>query len=123
MSQKRTHRLEAANLLLAVHLLFYTIMWGIAIYGSVVGLSPNMYSYRNLAVVALLWLPVLALHSVLYLRTAARTTPDAERQAYREGFTDAMGRLADQSYDAHRLRLDDEGELVEFEGKRKRREG
>ncbi len=126
MPQKLNRGRQVGNLLLAAHLSIYALVWFIAV-SSVMTTFRLIYSpslTQNIAI-ALFWLPVLALHLLLYVRarrSGEHVLPDVERQAYREGFADAMERLADRSYDVSRLALDDEGELVEIEGKRKRRE-
>ncbi len=122
MPKKRSNRRRAWDLLLAVHLLLYTLAWVMAIYGMLLAPPLYMMDYRNVAVIVLLWLPALAVHVSLYANVARRESPDSERQAYREGFADAMERLADRSYDVSRLTLDDEGELVEVDLPKRKRE-
>lgn len=124
MPEKRKNGRRGWNLLLAVHLFVYVIAWIIAL-----SLISTMWTAHfgadYLAFIAgvLLWLPVLALHTGAYIYTGRRqhvSSPDAERQAYRDGFVDAMERLADRTYEESRLRLDDEGELIELPEKHKR---
>jgi hypothetical protein len=124
MPEKRKSGRRGWNLLLAVHLFVYLIAWIIAVsFASLLWTSHFRADELSFVTAVLLWLPILALHVFAHVYTGRRRqrfSPDAERQAYREGFADAMERLADRAYDARRLELDDEGELVEMGEKRKR---
>ncbi len=46
-----------------------------------------------------------------------------EREAYRDGFADAMNQLGSPAERIERLALDDEGELVELPKRKRRYEG
>jgi hypothetical protein len=125
MSRKQKNERRAWNLLLAAHLMVYIIFWILALYAlSTINVVSFSADYTHFIAAILLWLPVLALHVIAYVSSDRRNiSPDAERQAYRDGFADAVERFADRAYDVQRLALDDEGELVESEGvKRKRSE-
>jgi len=73
----------------------------------------------------MLWTPVLLLHvAFTFRRIGHREIRDLERDAYRDGYGDAMRHLADRAYDERlALKRDDEDELVDLPEKRKRNEG
>lgn len=123
MKKRRQPESRLWNVLLLVHLLLYVCCWVLALYYlSTLNTSDFAFHTYTMGIfVALAWTPLLLLHVGIHYYLAGRRSTD-EREIYREGFADAMRQFADRSYDAQRLSLDDEGELVEFDEKRKRRE-
>ena len=122
MRKKRISTRLLWTLLICVHLLIYLGIWIIALYDlSHLSYSDYLFStYTNIIGTVLLWTPLVLLHLGVYVYTGKpQRSTDSERQAYREGFSDAIQRLADRSYDLERLTLYDD-ELVELPQKRKR---
>jgi hypothetical protein len=121
---RKTDRQESRlrRILLLVHGLLYAGCWILALqYLSTLNLSDSAFhSYTMGILVALLWTPFFILHIAIHAYLSGRRSSN-ERAIYREGFIDAMSQMADRSFDASRLTLDDEGELVEV--KRKRDQG
>jgi hypothetical protein len=109
------------TILLLLHVLLYGCCWILALqYLSSLNLSDSAFHTYTMGILAaLVWTPFLLLHVAIHTYLSGRRNVD-ERAIYREGFTDAMSQLADRSYDAGRLTLDDEGELVEVKRKRDR---
>ena len=110
------------NLLLGVHFGAYLIIWFLALNGLAhFDLDEFNTTYSHVITAALVWLPILAAHLVAYLYTGRqRQIPDAHRDAYCDGFADALRQLPDPTAAVERLGLYDEDELVELP-KRKRR--
>jgi hypothetical protein len=110
---------RAWKVLLIVHLICYEIFFIFSIDGFKFG-GDYVYQYF---IALLFWTPILLLHvGVTYYQTGRGDITALERKAYRDGFADAVRQLEDRSYNAQRLALDDEGELVELPEKRKRSE-
>lgn len=122
MSEKRTGQRMGWNLLLGIHLGAYLIVWFLALNGLAhFDIDEFNTTYSHVITAALVWLPILAVHLLAYLYTGRqRQGSNAERDAYRDGFADALRQLPDTAPAVERLGLYDEDELIELP-KRKRR--
>lgn len=110
-------RIEIEARWLRVLLWLHGILYGLFFVFSIANLDYPMRHQTNF-IILLVWTAVLLVHTGLhYTRIEASAQ---RRQAYRQGFADAVGRFADRTYDERLFALDDEGELVEVEAKRKR---
>lgn len=73
--------------------------------------------------VLLFWSPAILLHTAYTCYQRGRgDTGKQDREAYRDGYADAMRQLGGQGMPLERLALDDEGEQVEMPAKPKRYE-
>jgi hypothetical protein len=119
---------------LIMHILIYTYLWISAVsrgihMDALVGASEWMvFAAQRQIALALFWTPFLLVHLGVHLYFAGRSNEGTnERQAYRDGFRDGA-HYAEETYNPRRLTLDEaleetleeDGELVEWEGKRKR---
>ena len=125
MPDQRKSQRTGWNLLLGIHLGAYLIIWFLALNGLAhFDIDEFNTTYSHVITAALVWLPILAAHLLAYLYTGRRRqlAPGmaVERQAYRDGFADALRQLPDPTAAVERLGLYDEDELVELP-KRKRR--
>jgi hypothetical protein len=124
LPEKHRNKRGSWNILLGVHLGAYLIVWFFALHGIAnFDLAEYTATYSHVITAALVWLPVLAVHLAVYLYMGKQEhIPDGERQAYRDGFADAMRQFRDHGDTVERLALDDEGEAewVEVPEKRKR---
>jgi hypothetical protein len=78
------------------------------------------YATQNHFIILLFWSLILLLHvGVTYYHAGRGDISRLEREAYRDGFADAVRQLNQRSDSVERLMLNDEGELVELP-KRKR---
>lgn len=103
-------------LLLLIHLICYASFFIIAL----ANFNYVWYSSQNNFIALLLWTPLLLLHVGAHYYHAGRgDISRIERDAYRDGYADAMRQLGDKSASFERLALDDEGELVDLMEKRK----
>jgi hypothetical protein len=82
------------------------------------------YNMQSNFTILLVWTVLLFAHvGVTFYYSGRGDITRLERDAYREGYTDAVRQFSDRPYEARRLALDDEGELIEVpEEKPKRRE-
>ncbi len=106
------------RILFAIHLLAYAIAFMAVAFS-------NSYIWQQMQAavfILMLWTPLMLVHVALFYRGSGHgDARQLERQAYRDGYQDAMRQLADHSYERRqRIALDDEGELVEVPVKRKR---
>jgi hypothetical protein len=103
------------KLLLLIHLICYEAFFIIALSN----FNTVWYTSQNNFIILMFWTPLLLLHvGATYYYSGRGNISRVERDAYREGYADAMRQFSDRSYDASRLTLDDEGELVEVKRKR-----
>lgn len=122
MKAKRNPERRQWNLLFFTHTIMWLIGWGVGIHIT----SISDYSETFVAgLFLLMWTILFAVHASVFYYTKGRgDSAERERQAYRDGFNDAMRHLqnADAPAFAHPLALDEDGELVELplESKRKR---
>ncbi|MFN8527661.1 MAG: hypothetical protein U0670_03515 [Anaerolineae bacterium] len=126
MTSRSWMRLQ--QFLIVGHTLAYGFVWFFTLLGAIIG---DYSSIPNWWVVMLLvWSAAYMLHGMSFMAARGRvgSTGD-DRQAYRDGYQDAMRNIlamqerdhVERRYD-RRLMIDDEGELLELmeEGKRKR---
>jgi succinate dehydrogenase hydrophobic anchor subunit len=105
------------QLLLAVHIILYASFFIIAL----TNFNFVWYMSQNNFIFLMFWTPLLLIHVGLHFYHAGRgIISHLERQAYRDGVADALRQLGERSEFTERLALDDEGEFVQIEGKRKR---
>lgn len=105
-----------SKLLLWLHSIAYVILFVYAIDAFKFG----SYYVHDYFIVLLFWTPILLLHvGATYYQIGRGDISKLERDAYRDGFADAMRQLGAPPERIERLALDDEGELVELP-KRKR---
>jgi hypothetical protein len=105
------------QLLLIIHLICYEVFFIIALSN----FNYVWYTSQNNFIILLLWTPLLMLHvGATYYQRGRGDISRLEREAYREGYADAMHQLEARGEPIKRLGLDDEGELVEFREKEKR---
>ena len=133
--QRRTFwRWRVALIVLIMHLLLYAAIFASAIWRAfsleiLIDASPQFVSgFESQVGLALFWLPLLLIHLGVHLYLAGRSDAGkGAREAYREGFRDGA-HYSEEAYTPRRLTLDealdevleDDGELVEWERKRKR---
>ncbi len=104
------------KLLLLLHMIAYEVFFIYAIDGFKFGGSYVHDYFIGL----LIWTPIMLLHvGATYYQIGRGDISKLERDAYRDGFADAMRQLGAPQERIERLALDDEGELVELP-KRKR---
>ncbi|MDX2159986.1 MAG: hypothetical protein SF162_01550 [bacterium] len=121
---------QVRNLAFAIHTFVYGAIFAVAL------LSSTSNGYNGFETLALVWTIPYLLHVRGFYTSGQRVnTTDLERQAYRDGFNDAMRQMARQAAEAERshdryesrMTLDDDGELLEADeidyaySKRKRR--
>ncbi len=115
---KRSAGQQLSQIVLMLHGLLYTLGWGLAFYTILRGGS-SMYQ-----LIIMVWSLLLIVHVGVHFyfngQNAQVETTEIERQAYRDGFADAMRQLQQEQGSSSRLALDEDGELVEFHSKRKR---
>jgi hypothetical protein len=111
---------RSQRLLLFTHTLLWLIGWGFGIY-----FAADLSSFIP-GFVLLIWTLIFIFHCILYLTSADRTDAvDRERQAYRDGFNDALRHLQSQGtprYEPAHL-LEEDAELLEWEAEGKRKRG
>ena len=116
MKPKRTSRGRWWKILLVIHLICYEIFFLYVIFDFTMWYSP-----QREFIILLMWTPALLIHvGATYYYIGRSDIEQQVRDAYQEGFIDAAHQLADRSYDAPRLSLSDDGELIEVPEKRKR---
>lgn len=122
MSTKQRNERRGWNLALASHIFVYLIMWLLAFYALSMLPTVNFSTdYTHFIAVVMLWLPMLGLHVIAHVSSGRQIgSLENEREAYREGFADAMRQLADSQDPIARLALNDEDELIELREKPKR---
>lgn len=69
-------------------------------------------------IILLVWTAALLAHVVMHYTRIEQET--LQRDAYRSGYANAVRDIADRSYDAERLVLDEDGEFAETREKGKR---
>jgi hypothetical protein len=107
------------KILLLIHVICYEAFFIYAIDSFKFG----AYYPQQYLVILMVWSLILMLHvGVTYYQNGRGDISRLEREAYRDGFADAVRQLGHRNDTAERLMLDDEGdgELVEFHEKRKR---
>ncbi len=107
------------DFLMALHTIAYGLIWVSAFNLSLRGSSDFAF-----ITIALAWTLVYVMHVRQYQREKAlRDVKVDERQAYREGFNEAVRMMQSQEDIPARLSLDSDGELIEdpAAGKRKYR--
>ena len=123
MKEKDNPR-RSQRLLLFTHTLLWLIGWGFGIhFVAVLDYNGSLIT----GIILFFWTLIFILHCLLYSTPANRTNAlEQERQAYRDGFNDALRQLQNQGisrYESAHL-LEEDDELIEWEpeGKRKRSE-
>lgn len=101
------------RVLLGLHALIYATFFVFAI----ANLDTPMRHQTNF-IILLVWTAALLAHVVLHYTRIEQET--LQRNAYRSGYANAVREMADRSYDAGRLALDDDGEFAENREKGKR---
>lgn len=122
MPKKPKNARRGWNLALASHVFVYLIVWLLALYALSVLPTVNFSAdHTHFIAAVMLWLPILALHVIAHVSSGRQIgSLENEREAYREGFADAVRQLADSRDPVARLALSDEGELIELLEKPKR---
>jgi len=119
MMTDQRRRWNVLELLLLTHLVLYGAFFVIAL----TNFNYVWYSSQNNFIILLFWTPLLLIHTaVTYYQRGRGDISRLEREAYRDGYADAMRQLGGRNEPAERLALDDEGELVEMPVKYKRHE-
>jgi hypothetical protein len=124
VKEKRAPEQHNRNLLLFLHTILWLPGWVIGIYL----ISIPTFSAAFVALVLLLWTLLFMIHLSLHYYAKGRSDgAEGERQAYRDGYNDAVRAIMnpDRSYEARRLMVEtseDDGELIDWQpqGKRKR---
>jgi hypothetical protein len=123
MKEKRSSRRANGGGYFFLHTVVWLIGWGFGIhFASVLDYNGSFVTGLFL----LLWTILFVVHASVYYSSKARSdSAGRERQAYRDGYNDAMRELmiADHTDAPRRLTMDEDGELVEMplESKRKNR--
>lgn len=123
MSRKPAGEQRVWKILLLIHIICYEIFFIYSIDGFKFGAS----FVHDYFIILLFWTPILLLHvGATYYYGGRADLSRLEREAYRDGFADAVRQLGSHPDAIERLALDDEGELVEMPvqpsvAKRKRR--
>lgn len=113
---KQQRRWSAWELLLLIHLICYEAFFIIALRN----FNFTWYVSQNNFILLLFWTPLLLVHvGATYYHRGRGDISQLEREAYRDGYADAMRQLNEP---VERLVLDDEGELAEMPAKHKRYE-
>jgi hypothetical protein len=118
MGKNLSRERQIWKLLLLIHLICYEIFFIYTVDGFKFGSSSYVHQY----VIALLfWTPILLLHvGATYYQIGRGDISALEREAYRDGFADAVRQLGNRPDALERLTLADEDELLELPEKRKR---
>ena len=112
--------MNGSQRLLKIVLLVHLICYGIFFIAAIDGFKFDLLTAQPRVFILLFWTPILLLHvGATYYQIGRGDISKLEREAYRDGFADAMKQLGSPSERIERLALDDEGELVELP-KRKR---
>lgn len=127
--QRRT--ISVSDFLIGAHTTVYVLFSGLMFIGS---LSPGFYVNdwpRAFIPMYLIWTAAFIMHGWTYFLGKIREAKAArgsnsiqdERQAYRDGFNDAVRMIRDGQDMPNRLMIDDDGELIDEQaaGKRKYR--
>ncbi len=105
------------DVLMALHTIAYGLLWV-----SAFNLSLRQADVHSLIPIALAWALVYVMHVRQYQREKAlRDVKVDERQAYREGFNEAVRMMQTREEIPTRLALDDDGELIEEPAQEKRK--
>jgi hypothetical protein len=114
MSLKPSPERRLWNLFMILHGVTYTFFWAAAIY-QVMRMDGYNLQVSVLQLV-LFWLPLFILHVATHAYYLSRAqSGEGERQAYREGYSDAMHYKPKHVLeDADNLYLSDDGELIEL---------
>lgn len=122
MSKQQKYTRRGWNLALASHVFVYLIMWLLALYALSVLPAVNFsYDHTHFIAAVMLWLPILALHVIAHVSSGRQISSlENEREAYREGFADAVRQFANRQDMVERLALDEDDELLELLEKPKR---
>lgn len=119
MSEKLKKPPRRGRRLLAAHTIIYLVLWATAIHAiamlPVVGFS---HDYTQFIAMVMLWLPFFLTHLAVYFwRRPPALTREQDREAYRQGFTDAVRLLPNirQTDAAERLAImdDESSESIE----------
>lgn len=117
MSQKPGDTRSVWKILLLIHVILYEAFFIYALDSFKFG---SWWSTQNNFIVLMFWSLILLLHvGATYFQIGRGDISRIERDAYRDGFADAVRQLGSRADMVERLTLDDEGELVELP-KRKR---
>ena len=116
MNRRRISEQRWWKLLLLMHLICYEIFFFWALFNFTMWYSP-----QREFIILLVWTPALLIHvAATYYYAGRGDISKLERDAYLDGFADAVHQLSNHPDTIERLALDDEGELVEVPQKRKR---
>ena len=108
---------RAWQLLLLIHVICYEAFFIFALSN----FNFVWYTSQNNFIILLFWTPLLLLHvGATYYQRGRGDISQVERDAYRDGYADAMRQLSGRGEPNERLTLDDEGELVDVPIKQKR---
>jgi hypothetical protein len=101
--------------LLIFHMGLYTLLWVLALIT-----MPDWTASQ--VVLALWWVPMIAVHLFLYRRGRNQPMSDSEatRQAYRDGFADAMRMANEHPESVRHMVMANDGELYDMLEKPKR---
>ncbi len=106
--------------LLLIHVLCYEAFFIYALDSFKFG---YWYTTQQDFIILMIWSLILMLHlAVTYYHSGRGDISRLEREAYRDGFADAMRQLGNRPDAVERLALDDEGELVELPVAKRKRE-
>lgn len=118
MSQKPGDTRRVWKILLLIHAIVYEAFFIYALDSFKFG---SWYSTQQYFIILMFWSLILLLHtSATYFQIGRGDISRIERDAYRDGFADAVRQLGSRADRVERLMLDDEGEMVEMGEKRKR---
>lgn len=115
MIENTKQRRRAGRLFLLVHIICYELFFLYTFIGTAtLELRGNIF-------ILLLWTPLLLVHTAVtyYLRGRSGISR-LEREAYRDGYADAMRQTGERPEPIGRLALDEDGELVDIPVKYKR---
>jgi hypothetical protein len=116
MNEKLSREQRTRKLLLLANLICYEAFFVFSIINlHYPGFNYPWYLNQRNFIVLLFWTGLLLLHvGATYYQRGRGSISQIERDAYRDGFADAMRQLGSQADAVERLSLDDEGELVEL---------
>ncbi len=112
MSQAKRGGQRVWKILLVIHIIVYAAFFVYALDSFKFGI---WYSTQQYLIALLFWTPILLLQvAATYFQIGRGDVTRVEREAYRDGFADAVRQLGSRPDAVERLALDDEGELVEL---------
>ncbi len=127
--QRRT--ISASDFLIGAHTTAYVLFSGLLFLGTLTYGFYQSFSASPILPMYLIWTAAFIMHGWTYFLGKVReakavrgsTSIQDERQAYRDGFNDAVRMIRDGQDMPNRLMIDDDGELIDERaaGKRKYR--